>query len=133
WRTVFVRRHCLVPMTHFIEPIYKGEHAGFMVAFFQKEGSLIYAAGVWDQWVNKQTGEVIASFAIITHDPPPFIRATGHDRCPLFLEESASGEWLHNHNFPASTLKSFLTEHQESMDFSLVDHRPMRPGWEKRK
>src|SRR5665213_3779118 len=52
WKGVFTQRHCLVPLTDFIEPIYEGEYAGFMVAFAAESGGLIFAAGVWDEWVN---------------------------------------------------------------------------------
>lgn len=133
WKTVFVRRHCLVPLTDFIEPIYEGEHAGFMVAFAQRDGEMIFAAGVWDEWVNRQSGEVIQSFAIITSDPPPFIAGTGHDRCPIFLSGAAGQEWLGNSGTNPAELKSFLIESKVEPEYSVTRHRPMRPGWEKRK
>jgi putative SOS response-associated peptidase YedK len=133
WKHVFVKRHCLVPLTDFIEPIYEGEHAGYMVAFARKDGGMFYAAGVWDEWVNRQTGEVIQSFAIITSDPPDFIARTGHDRCPVFLNEQYGREWLANAGAPAPELKQFLLAGKSEHDFEVSRHRPMRPGWEKRK
>src|SRR5262245_13765023 len=33
WKQPFLRNHCVVPMTSFIEPIYDGQLAGNMVAF----------------------------------------------------------------------------------------------------
>jgi len=133
WKSVFTQRHCLVPMTDFIEPIYEGDFAGNMVAFSAKDDEIIYAAGVWDEWVNRETGEVTQSFAIITQDPPPFVASTGHDRCPVFLEKAAGDEWLRNIKSPPNTLKAFLQEKTHTPDFKAVKHRPMRPGWEKRK
>ncbi len=133
WRTVFVKRHCIVPMTDFIEPIYEGDLAGNMVAFHQRDHEWIYAAGVYDEWVNKETGEVIPSFSIITNDPPPFIEGVGHDRCPIFLTESGASDWLGNEGEKASVLKEFLVSHNSVPDLAVEKHRPMRPGWEKRK
>lgn len=133
WRTVFVKRHCLVPMTDFIEPIYDGEYAGNMVSFSEKAGALIFAAGVWDEWVNKETGEVIQSFSIITHEPPPFVAGIGHDRCPVFLGQEAAQEWLSNEGAPGGELKDFLLGSRHIPDLQVEIHRPLKPGWEKRK
>lgn len=133
WKTVFSERHCLVPLTDFIEPIYEGEYAGNMVAFHNKDGGMLYAAGVWDEWTNKQTGEVLRTFAIITFDPPPFVAQIGHDRCPVFLNEETGAEWLSNAGEPVPTLKTFLFERNFVPDLQVEISRPMRPGWEKRK
>lgn len=133
WRNVFGRRHCLILLTDFIEPIYEGEHAGHMVAFSARSGALIYAAGLWDEWVNKQTGEVMTSFAIITHDPPPFVASMGHDRSPIFLDEDTGHEWLTAAGTPAERLTDFLLQAATPHDLRAESFRPMRPGWEKRK
>lgn len=133
WKSVFVRRHCLVPLTDFIEPIYSGEYAGNMVGFSEASGRMLFAAGLWDEWTNKQSGEVLLSFAIITYDPPPFVADTGHDRCPVFLLESEAREWLGNEGSKASELKSFLFEKRSHPDFNVEKFRAMKPGWEKRK
>lgn len=133
WKEVFVKRHCLVPLSEFIEPIYEGEHAGHMVAFGDKGGDWIYAAGLWDEWVNRQSGEVIHTFAIITSEPPRFVAETGHDRCPVFLTEKGGREWLQNVGSPSAQLKKFLTENKTDPDYVVSRQRPMKPGWEKRK
>lgn len=132
WKTVFVKRHCLVPMTDFIEPIYEGDFAGNMVSFAQRAGAVILAAGVYDEWVNRESGEVIPSFSIITFTPPPFVAATGHDRCPVFLAVDKGKEWLENQGQPAKQLKNFLLEGRSEPDLIANKHRAMRPGWEKR-
>jgi putative SOS response-associated peptidase YedK len=133
WKTVFVKKHCLIPLTDFIEPIYEGEFAGHMVAFSEKAGSVIFAAGVWDEWVNRETGEVIPSFSIITYEPPPFVAGIGHDRCPVFLNATAGTEWLANEGSPAQSLKEFLIKNKTVPELAAAKHRAMRPGWEKRK
>lgn len=133
WKSVFKERHCLVPLTDFIEPIYEGDLAGNMVAFHDKNGKMLYAAGVWDEWVNKQTGEVTQTFAIITGEPPPFVAKTGHDRCPIFLTEDAGEEWLANVGSDGKALKEFLLLHSQVPELEVITHRPMKAGWEKRK
>lgn len=131
WRDAFQRRHCLIPLTDFIEPIYKNEYAGHMVAFHQKSGEPLMAAGIWEEWTNKITGEVTESFSIITADPPQFIADVGHDRCPLFLNESSQKQWLTLRESPPKML-DFLRASRLKGDFAVEKHRPMKPGWEKR-
>lgn len=132
WKRPFFYQHCLVPMTHFIEPIYEHELAGKMVAFRSKHGDYLTAAGIYDQWMDKKTGEVIDSFAIITSDPPDFVYRTGHDRCPLFLEEDAAEEWLRIKSENPAELKQLLLEGRKDVEFDTQVDRPLKPGWEKR-
>ena len=133
WRSVFVKKHCLVPMTAFIEPVYSGQFAGQMVAFAEIHGNTKLAAGIWDEWVNHETGEVITSFSIITFDPPPFVADTGHDRCPVFLSAEDGTAWLASEGQPAKELKNFLFAKRFIPELTATTHRLMKPGWEKRK
>jgi putative SOS response-associated peptidase YedK len=51
-------------------------------------------AGIWDEWVNTSTGEVIKSFAIITTAANAVLRKLGHHRSPLILEKENERKWL---------------------------------------
>ncbi|MGE4130697.1 MAG: SOS response-associated peptidase [Bdellovibrionales bacterium] len=133
WREAFRKRHCLVPLTDFIEPIYEGDHAGFMVSFHLEDRDWLLAAGIWESWTDRQTGEVIESFAIITSDPPPFIASVGHDRCPVFLGVEDAKSWLQLSGTEPSEGIRFLKERNCADQFEVENFRPMRPGWEKRK
>ena len=133
WKKPFVSQRCLVPMTYFVEPIYEGPHAGYMVKFFEKAKDVMTAAGIWDQWMDKETGEVLESFSIITDEPPEFIERMGHDRCPVFLKKEAFKDWVDPNTKKATELKEILNSTRESLEFSVENDRAMRPGWEKRK
>jgi putative SOS response-associated peptidase YedK len=133
WKSVLVRRHALVPLTDFIEPIYTGELAGHMVAFSVPEGQVIFAAAVWDEWVQRETGEVIPSFSIITSEPLPFVREVGHDRSPVFLNPDAAQVWLQNEGASASTLQEFLLHHRHTPPLVARAQRALKAGWEKRR
>ena len=132
WREPFVKRHCLVPIKEFIEPSYRGELAGNMLRFFQRDTRPLAAAGIWDSWTSKETGEVIYSFSIITIDPAQFIQDNGHDRMPLFLDENSYDEWLTSENQKPAELVSFLEKHQAPVTWDVAVDRPMKAGWEKR-
>lgn len=132
WKTPFMRNHCLVPMTSFIEPIYEGSFAGQMVEFFQKEDQLLSAAGIFDIWKNPQTQENHYSFSIITSPPSDFMLSLGHDRSPLFLSENAQMDWLSLNSSSVQKLKNFLNDKKIIPELGVRTDRYLKKGWEKR-
>ena len=132
WKKPFLSKHCIVPMTAFLEPIYSGELAGNMVKFSPDDAHILLAAGIRDEWTDKNSGEIVDSFAILTDDPYPFVELMGHDRSPVFLSPANAQKWL---EFPASAQPAleFLLENKVTPKFLANPHRALRPGWEKRK
>lgn len=51
-------------------------------------------AGIWDEWVNKETGEIIRSFAIITTAANSLLQKIPHHRSPLILDQADEQRWL---------------------------------------
>lgn len=99
WKESFASFHCLVPMDEFKESCHEGSGAGHIVKFEPtKPGSLLFAAGLYSDWIDKTTGEVLSTFAIVTHDPDEYIRSVGHDRSPVFLGSDSGKEWLNSFN-----------------------------------
>jgi putative SOS response-associated peptidase YedK len=133
WKRPFLTQRCLVPITDFVEPIYDGEHAGHMVMFYEKGRQILAAAGIYDHWVNSQTGEVIDSFAIITDESSPFIRSIGHERQPVFLKPEGYDLWLRGGKRDPENLKSILHAYRLQPTLEVENDRPMKAGWEKRK
>jgi putative SOS response-associated peptidase YedK len=132
WKKPFRTHRALVPLSSFIEPIYVKKYAGNMVRFHQKKEQLLYAAAIYDTWINKKTGEIINSFAIVTRDSPPFVDSIGHDRCPIFLKEDVFEEWLDPKNDDADELLKLLKKNCDEVEIGVDIFRPMKPGWEKR-
>ncbi len=64
-------------------------------------------AGIWDRWVNEQTGEIVHSFAILTTAANELMRQIGHHRCPLFLHAHQEKTWLDLHT-PLSEITSMM-------------------------
>ena len=140
WRRPFSEKHCLVPVSNFIEPIYQGEFAGNWVRFQEPTKKLLFAAGIWDEWRSPVDGEVIESFAILTHDPLKPVEEMGHERSPLFLDEVGCGEWLALGEGPSDRVKrsplqwvDFLRSHRLTPAIAALKDEPMKAGWEKRK
>ncbi len=132
WKVPFKKNHCLVPMSAFIEPIYTEKFAGNMVQFFGHDEQLLVAAGLWDEWVDKKTGEVLESFTILTDEPYSFVEKIGHDRSPVFLKEASYSEWLAPKPEDPAGMLSMLRRNrfEPSLEVSIV--RPLKAGWQKR-
>jgi putative SOS response-associated peptidase YedK len=54
---------------------------------------ILTIAGLWDEWKNKETGELIMSCAMIISAPNDFV-AEVHDRMPVLLAPDQFDPWL---------------------------------------
>jgi putative SOS response-associated peptidase YedK len=133
WRDPFSKgRTCLVPMNAAIESSYFGDHKGEIIQIANKDDSVFYCAGIWDRWLNKETGEVKDGFALITDDPYPFVFKVGHDRSVLLLNIESGLEWLKNQKWNAKERFEFLKKNRIDIDWKSETERKMAKGWEKR-
>jgi putative SOS response-associated peptidase YedK len=92
FRDAFRKRRCVVPVSGFYEwartrspkqPYYIRPH----------EASGMLLAGIWDRWVDKESGEALDSFAVITA-PAAASLSFVHDRQPVMLSMSGARRWL---------------------------------------
>lgn len=132
FRRPFLDKHCIVVLSGFVEPIYSGDHAGHMVSFQRRDEDWLLAAGIYDEWVNPRTGEILESFSIITDAPDDFVAKVGHDRQPLFLNAHDVGTWLSVSEKDPQALRTWLRQRRAALDLVVEHDRPMRVGWEKR-
>lgn len=133
WKTPFLKQHCLVPMTGFYESAYEGPCAGHIIQFSEKKDHLLFAAGIYDQWKNPETKKVSQSFSILTTTPTAFIVDHGHDRSPIFLNESIAKAWLNVNGQSDRYWLDFLNEQGVRPELKVSVDRALKPGWEKRK
>ncbi len=93
-------KRCLVPVEGFYEHHdYRGKKYPFYIT--RKDGEPLYLAGLWNDWVNKETGEILNTYSIVTthanslmakiHNKPKF---SGDHRMPVILPENVADEWL---------------------------------------
>ncbi|BEV68292.1 SOS response-associated peptidase family protein [Bdellovibrio bacteriovorus] len=125
WREPFKSRHCLVPVKFFIESVYEGPYAGHNIAIAAKDQHLLSAAGIWDSWTDRRTGEVVESVAILTGPPPEDVLAAGHDRCPIFLADAHWEEWLSAHKTAQQSV-DFLKNTREVIEFSFTEREVLK-------
>lgn len=133
WKKPLENNRCLVPLTAFIEPIYEKDLAGHMVNFHAPKYQLLTAAGIYDEWVDVKTGEVIESFAILTQDPIDYVANIGHDRSPLFLAPNSFESWIKPGRRQAEDMVDFLKTESHTPELATSIDRALKPGWEKRR
>jgi putative SOS response-associated peptidase YedK len=133
WRGPFKRgQSCLVPLSRAIESAYFGSMAGHMMAFSSETHENLFAAGIWDEWSDTQTGVSKLGFALLTDDPDPFVLAAGHDRSLVILEKSSELEWLENSKMSGPDRFSFLRKNRIIPKWRVEKIRPLAKGWEKK-
>jgi putative SOS response-associated peptidase YedK len=104
WKNLWGRRHAVMMSRAFYENVAledfehrtlaAGEKSQNVVLEFKPDtGHPMLLACLWDKW--EKPGEPdLYSFAAITDEPPPEVKATGHDRCPIPLKPANVEAWL---------------------------------------
>ena len=87
-------QRCLVVADAFIEGTTKEKLSKPYVVYLKDRERPFAFAGIWDSWVNKETGEIINSFAIITTTPNELLQKLPHHRSPVILDRDDEKHWL---------------------------------------
>lgn len=125
WRIPFAKQHCIIPIQSFYESVHEGPLAGHIIEFSQIKNEQLYAAGIFDCWINPNTQKSVFSFAILTTDPSPFILDNGHDRSPIFLNPRDALDWL-NIELTAEQFIEFLKTRKIEPKLTVKTDRPLK-------
>ena len=92
FRSAFKRTRCIVPASGYYEwrTIEKIKQPYFISA---TDGEVLSIAGLWDQWKEPETGEVILSATLIVAAANDFTRSI-HDRMPVLFGQQDHEAWL---------------------------------------
>ena len=95
YRKPLKTQRCLIPATGFYEPDkLHYTKPPFPWHYFQlKDGGLFAFAGLYDRWIDPQTGKEVQSYTIITTQPNSLV-GTVHDRMPVILARDDEEAWL---------------------------------------
>ena len=92
FRHLIGRKRCLVLADGFYE--WKQNETGKdQYRLLRQDEEPFAFAGLWDEWVNKETGEVLHTYAIITTEANELVRPI-HDRMPVMLLPGEEHQWL---------------------------------------
>ncbi len=125
FRHLLHRRRCLVPATAFYEWL-KHPSGRFPVRFFLPKEPLFAMAGLWDEWCNPETGELLRSFTIVTVPANPLV-ARIHNRMPAILERAREQLWLDETAPLQSVLQCLQPYPAEAMAYEPVSRRLNNP------
>ncbi len=100
-------KRCLIPADSYDEP-YWGTGKNIWWRFRRADGQPWALAGIWDEWTDKATGEVVPNFTMLTmncdahpllrlmHKPDPKLLPDAQDkRSVVPIEEADWDRWLH--------------------------------------
>jgi len=94
FRKAIRSQRCLVPADAFIEGTTKEKLSKPYVVYLKDRERPFAFAGIWDAWVNTETGEIINSFAIITTTANGLLQKLPHHRSPVILDRDDEKFWL---------------------------------------
>ena len=87
-------KRCLVIADAFIEGTTKEKLSKpFLVHMLNKRRPFAFA-GLYDEWIDPSSGEILNTFAIITCPPNQLMRKIPHHRMPVILDEKDYGIYL---------------------------------------
>ena len=93
------RRFCLVPMVRFYEPCWETGKA-VKWSIHRKDHEPFAVAGIWENWTDRETGEIVTSFSMLTingdgHPAMGRFHRPGDERRSLVVVKPANWmEWL---------------------------------------
>lgn len=109
------KQRCIIPVTGFFEwrDINKKKYPYFIKL---KNEEIFCLAGIYDEWVNRETGEIVNTFSIITTEANPLM-AKIHNlklRMPFILPRNLEKEWL-NPNLKESDIEKIMKPLSEDL------------------
>lgn len=99
-------QRCIIPAVHFDEPCWEsGKNVWWN--FRRKDGGLWALAGIWNSWTDRDTGEIVESYSMLTvnadhcplmsrmHKPDPKLPADRQDkRSVIPIADADVAKWL---------------------------------------
>ncbi len=128
FREAFKKRRCIIPASGFYEWDKKGKGAKQPYYFYLKDKEVFGFAGLWEEWTDKESGEITQTCTIITTEANEILEPI-HDRMPVILREENYSEWLDEREKDTHHLEEFFVPFPgEKMDSYPVSRDVNNPG-----
>ena len=97
FRNAIRERRCLVPADGFYEWREVGGKK-YPYYIYLKTREIFSFAGIWEEWTDRLTGEVLRTFSILTTDANPLMEQIHNTkkRMPVILPREREREWIKN-------------------------------------
>lgn len=101
----FRSKRCLIPVRGFFEWQHVGNEK-IPWYIYHSENEILSLAGLYDEWIEDNNGEVFNTFSIITTDANDLLAEIHNSarRMPVILERSAETGWIDLSTSPADAL-----------------------------
>lgn len=123
FREPIMKKRCIVPSTGYFEWRHEGTKK-IPYYIYLKDEPIFSMAGIYDSWLDKETGEEHSTFSIITTETNPltdYIHNTKH-RMPAILSKGNEEKWL-NPNLTKQEICSFLHPYEaDKMDAYVIEN-----------
>lgn len=127
FREAFRSRRCIIPASGFFEWTRTSKGAKQPFYFYLKEKEVFGFAGLWEEWLDKHTGELTESCTIITTEANEVLKPI-HDRMPVVLKSDDYDFWLDEKVKDTSKLQNLLVPYSaKEMDSHTVSRSVNSP------
>lgn len=116
FRKAIRSQRCLIIADAFVEGTTKAKLSDPYLVYRSGNKRPFAMAGIWDEWVDKNTGEVVKSFAIITTPANELLQKMPYHRGPLILSQEDEKRWLSS-DLPLNEVTAMLQPF-DSADFN---------------
>ncbi len=105
-------QRCLIPMTGFYEWHTIGSKK-YPFYISTTDQPIFSVAGLWDEWPDSETGELIQTYTLLTTDANPLLAAIHNtkQRMPCLLTPDAEHAWLHESLTEKQTLELLVNQY----------------------
>ncbi len=107
FREAFKKRRCIIPSSGFYEWQKSAGGGKQPFYFYLKEKEVFGFAGLYEEWIDNQTGELLETCTIITTTANAVLKPV-HDRMPVILAATDYDEWLDEHVTDTEQLQKLL-------------------------
>jgi len=122
------KQRCLVIADCFLEGTIKEKLKKPYLVYLRNDEKPFAFAGVWDRWSNKETGEIVDNFAIITAPPNKLMLKIPHNRMPVILPQESHSRYL-SESVPLSDITPILNQFPPQ----LMNAYPVSPDYKEHK
>jgi putative SOS response-associated peptidase YedK len=128
FRKAIRNQRCLVPADAFIEGTIQEKLAKPYLVYITDRDPPFAFAGLWDRWVEADTGRTVLGFSIITTTANAVLQRLPHHRSPVVLPPHLERAWL-DPNLPLSEVLAMLLPYPaEGMNAYPIDPAIRTPG-----
>lgn len=91
----FRSKRCIIPVKGFFEWQHRGKDK-IPWYIYNAENEIISIAGLYDDWIENTTGEIVSTFSIITTDANELMAEIHNSerRMPVILDRQSEREWI---------------------------------------